>query len=124
MFGGGVSHYSAIAAGSTRRPLTPEGGRFRPKREAKTVERDGFWLGREAQTVRGDRFRLEGEPQTVERDALTLDHEAQTVERHPARVERGAQSAAHRCQSTVLLALGERRVGLRARFATLRGWRV
>ncbi|ATG18414.1 hypothetical protein CO705_00240 [Ralstonia pickettii] len=73
---GGVSHYSAIAAGSTRRPLSPEGAWFRAKREAKTVKHDGFWLGREAQTVSGDRFRPECEPQTVERDPLTLDHEA------------------------------------------------
>lgn len=107
-----------------RQPPSPESEGFRRKCEAKTVERHGFWLEREVHTVRGDCFRHECGAQTVEHDAFSLECEAQTVERHRVRVEREGQSVAHRCQSTVLLALGERRVGLRARFATLRGSRV
>ena len=78
---GGVSHYSAIAAGSMCGVLNLIGEGFRLKREAQTVERDGFWLEREALTVERDSFWLEREAQTVERGSFWLEREAQTVER-------------------------------------------
>ncbi|WP_199517400.1 hypothetical protein [Ralstonia pickettii] len=88
---GGVSHYSAIAAGSMCGVLNLIGEGFRLKREAQTVERDGFWLEREALTVERDSFWLEREAQTVERDSFSLTRQGRRMGRRAFRLERNVR---------------------------------
>ncbi|MBX4144680.1 hypothetical protein DD788_26100 [Ralstonia pickettii] len=84
---GGVSHYSAIAAGSMCGVLNLIGEGFRLKREAQTVERDGFWLEREALTVERDSFSLTRQGRRMGRRAFRLERNVRPLELQTAALQ-------------------------------------